>query len=97
MSRGSCSAIGCDVVTYRGGLLLAGVEVDHVWLAVDGRVLDAAFPLFVEDFVHVLRGWVAGDRPESDLVAAAEGAGVDARVLGRFPVHARYVGAPVWR
>lgn len=94
---GVLDGMGVDGVTYRGGLVLSGVEVDHLWLAVDGRVLDAAFPLFVDDFVVALRGWVAGDRPEDDLLAAAAGTGVEERVLGCFPALARYVGAPVWR
>lgn len=83
-------------IVYRGGLDLGGSEVDHVWVDVHGRVIDAAFPLFVEAFVDVLRRFVAGDAPAEELAAAAEGASVEERVLGCFPATAGYLGQPVW-
>lgn len=91
---------------YRGELSVRGVGVDHLWLEIPaagsgapggrGYVLDAAFPLFVEAFVRVLRRFVAGDAEPADLIAAAAAAGVDARVMGEFPRSARYFGAPLW-
>lgn len=88
--------LGLPSTVYRGGLDLRGWEVDHVWLDVDGRVVDAAFPLFVEDFVEVLRRFVAGDSSDDELALAAAGAGVDERVLGVFPPTTGYLGRPVW-
>jgi hypothetical protein len=89
---------------YRGGLDLAGVEVDHVWLALSGEppwpgpgvVLDAAFPLLDDDFVGVLRCFVAGDADPEALDAAAARTDVTARVVGVFPARMRYLGRPVW-
>lgn len=89
--------LGLSTTVYRGGLDLRGWEVDHVWLDVHGRVVDAAFPLFVEEFVDVLRRFVAGDAAAEELAAAAVGATVDQRVLGLFPPTAGYLGQPVWR
>lgn len=88
--------LGLRATVYRGGLDLRGSEVDHVWLDVDGRVIDAAFPLFVEDFVEVLRRFVAGDAEAAEVAAAADGATVEERVLGLFPATANYLGQPVW-
>ncbi|QBI21387.1 hypothetical protein ER308_18650 [Egibacter rhizosphaerae] len=88
--------IGFRPTIYRGGLDLRGIEVDHVWLDIDGHVVDAAFPLFLDRFVLTLRDWVAGDASDDDLVAAAEGAGVGDRVLGEFPTRVRYLGSPIW-
>lgn len=88
--------LGLRATVYRGGLDLRGSEVDHVWLDVDGRVVDAAFPLFVEGFVEVLRRFVAGDADADELAAAAVDATVEQRVLGLFPATAHYLGRPVW-
>lgn len=88
--------LGVHAVVYRGGLDLRGSELDHIWLAVAGRVVDVAFPLFVDEFVATLRRYVAGDVAPEDLVTIAAAAGADARVLGRFPSPLRYCGAPVW-
>ncbi|MEX2620621.1 MAG: hypothetical protein WD250_10410 [Egibacteraceae bacterium] len=88
--------LGMAVTVYRGGLDLHGSEVDHVWLDVDGRVIDAAFPLFVDRFVEVLRRFVAGDASAEELAAAAAGASVEERVLGLFPTRTGYLGRPVW-
>lgn len=87
---------GLHVTVYRGGLDLGGSEVDHVWLDVEGRVVDAAFPLFVDEFVDVLRRFVAGDASGDDLDAVAVHASLEERVLGLFPVTAGYRGQPVW-
>ncbi len=92
--------LGLSVTLFRGGLDLRGVEVDHVWLAATAegtpRVLDAAFPLFSDDFVTVLRRFVFGDGSRAELAAAAEGLAVDDRVLGVFPAPVGYLGKPVW-
>lgn len=88
--------VGVQTTPYRGGLDLGGVEVDHLWVDVAGHVIDAAYPLFVDDFIEVLRGYVTGLHPAEELEASASGTGLDARVLGRFPARLRYVGAPVW-
>jgi hypothetical protein len=96
-----------ELTVCRGGLDLRGVEVDHVWLALEpqaprrGRlvaayVLDAAFPLYEEQFVATLRRFVAGEAEADDLEVAAAAAGVEARVMGEFPAPMRYVGQPVW-
>ena len=90
------SGVGVEARTFRGGLDLGGVEVDHLWVEVAGHVVDVAFPLFVADFVEVLRGYVTGLHPAEDLEATASGTGVDARVVGRFPARLRYVGTPLW-
>jgi hypothetical protein len=93
-----------ESVVYRGGVDLRGTEVDHVWLAVRPAgsadtgpyVIDAAFPLFAEDFVATLRRFVAGDADTDELALAAARAGVEQRVLGAFPEPLRYLGRPVW-
>ena len=90
------AALGLSTTMYRGGVDLRGTEVDHVWLDVGGRVVDAAFPLFRHDFVSVLRQFVAGDVSADVLESSAAGAGVDQRVLGLFPAPIRYLGAPIW-
>ncbi|HVM12952.1 MAG TPA: hypothetical protein VM287_01295 [Egibacteraceae bacterium] len=84
------------VTIYRGGLDLRGSEVDHVWLDISGRVVDAAFPLFAEEFVEVLRRFVAGDATDEELADAAVHVSVEKRVLGLFPATAGYLGQPVW-
>lgn len=96
--------LGLQVERIRGTVSVAGVEVDHVWLAVradgdgpDRWVLDAAFPLLDPSFVGLLAGWVAGTTSTAELAASAAGAGVDRRVLGRIPDRATYRGQPVWR
>lgn len=88
--------LGLRATVYRGGLGLRGSEVDHVWLDIDGRVVDAAFPLFVEGFVEVLRRFVAGDAEPHEIAAAAVNATIEERVLGLFPASANYLGQPVW-
>jgi hypothetical protein len=100
---GICAEAGLTCTVIRGGVDLAGVEVDHVWLAVappgiagGAWVVDAAFPLFADDFVTVLRGYVAGDAEAEDLLRIAAQAGLEHRVVGRFPAPVRYRGRPVW-
>lgn len=88
--------LGLAPTVFRGGLDLAGAEVDHVWIDVDGYVIDAAFPLYADGFVATLRDWVGGHATDRDLVVAAAGAGIETRVLGQFPPRMRYLGAPVW-
>ena len=92
--------LGLPATLYRGGLDIRGVEVDHVWLAAtadgDSFVVDAAFPLFSEEFVAVLRGFVCGDVTREELATVAADSPLDARVVGVFPPPVRYLGAPVW-
>lgn len=88
--------LGLQVTVYRGALDLQGSEVDHVWVELDGCVLDVAFPLFLPDFVQALRRFVTGDVEAPDLEAVAASAGLDQRVLGEFPTPLRYRGEPVW-
>lgn len=96
------SELDVDATLYRGGLDLRGVEVDHVWLAVNPSgaaaffVVDAAFPLFSPPFVDELRRFVCGDANREDLAVLAREAPVDDRVLGVFPPPLRYLGQPVW-
>ena len=85
-----------EVTLYRGALDLQGTEVDHIWVDLDGCVIDVAFPLFVPAFVDALRQFVAGDVDAADLDAAASSGSVDQRVLGEFPAPLRYRGEPVW-
>ena len=89
-------ALGLEATMCRGALDLAGSEIDHVWVDVDGCVIDVAFPLFVPSFIAVLRRFVAGDADGSDLDAAAGSTGLEQRVLGEFPPPLRYRGEPVW-
>jgi hypothetical protein len=94
--------LGVPAIVYRGGLDLRGAEIDHLWLAAipllpgTPLVLDAAFPLFAEHFVEVLRQFVAGDATPAELDKVASGAGVGQRVVGLFPKPIRYLGVPVW-
>jgi hypothetical protein len=85
-----------EPTVVRGSLDLDGTEVDHLWLALDGRVIDVAFPLFVPSFVVSLRRWVTGEIECDQLSALAADAGVEQRVLGEFPPPLRYRGQPVW-
>jgi hypothetical protein len=88
--------MGLSPTVVRGALDLDGTEVDHLWLDVEGRVVDVAFPLFVPSFVAVLRQWVIGEADGEQLAGAAEDATLEQRVLGEFPPPLRYRGAPVW-
>lgn len=90
------AGIGLDARLYRGGVELGGVEVDHVWLAVDDTVVDLAFPLFAPAFRSLLPGFVAGEVEPEDLESVAARAGIEHRVLGVLPPCTRYVGRPVW-
>lgn len=88
--------LGLRATICRGGVDLRGAEADHVWLDVEGRVVDAAFPLLEEPFVALLRRFVAGEASSDELAEAAAGADVERRVLGEFPHPLGYIGAPVW-
>jgi hypothetical protein len=90
------SEIGMSAHLYRGGVELTGIEVDHVWLAVDDLVIDLAFPLFAPTFRSLLPPFVAGEIEAVELELAAATAGIDERVLGVLPPRVRYVGRPVW-
>jgi hypothetical protein len=99
-AAGLVTDLGLSATLYRGGLDLRGVEVDHVWLAAsaDGQsfVVDAAFPLFSDEFVDLLRWFVCGDTSREELASAAADSPLDDRVVGVFPPPLRYLGAPVW-
>jgi hypothetical protein len=88
--------LGLTPTIVRGGLDLDGTEIDHLWLDVEGRVIDVAFPLFVPSFVESLRRWVTGEIESAELAGAAADAGVEHRVLGEFPSPLRYRGQPIW-
>lgn len=88
--------LGLRATVYRGALDLRGAEVDHLWLDIEGRVLDASFPLFEQCFVDVLRRFVAGEAEAEELEQAAAAADLERRVLGEFPEPLAYIGAPVW-
>lgn len=90
------TGVGLMARLYRGGVEVHGVEVDHVWLALDDVVMDLAFPLFVQRFRSLLPQFVAGEIEPEDLETAASDAGVDQRVLGVLPPQTRYIGQPVW-
>lgn len=90
------TGVGLRARLYRGALEVNGVEVDHVWLAVDDVVLDLAFPLFAPAFRSLLPRFVAGEIEPRDLESAASTTGVDDRVLGLLPPGTRYLGHPVW-
>ena len=88
--------IGVSATVIRGALDLRGTEVDHVWASVDGVVVDVAFPVRHDAFVDALRRFVAGEVDADALADAAEGRGLDDRVLGVFPAPLGYLGSPVW-
>ncbi len=95
------ATVGLRSVRIRGTVSYAGVEVDHVWLAVSDDshtpfVVDAAFPLHVRAFAEALAGYVAGTVTSADLVAVAEGTRLEDRVIGSFPAVAGYRGQPYW-
>jgi hypothetical protein len=89
-------ALGLSATVYRGALGLPGAEVDHLWVEVDGRVVDAALPVLDESFVALLRRFVAEDLTPEELASAAARATLDRRVVGEFPDTVRYIGAPLW-
>lgn len=81
---------------YRGSLGLPGADVDHLWLDVEGRVVDVSFPVLEDGFVDLLRRFAAGEAEPEALADAAARATLDRRVVGEFPESLRYIGAPVW-
>lgn len=88
--------LGLTPTLFRGGVDVGGAEIDHVWVVVDERVVDAALPLFSNAFIAAVRAYVAGDLDGEELERAAHPYPVTWRVLGAFPEACRYVGAPVW-
>ena len=88
--------LGVQVRVFRGGVDLGPFEADHVWLSVEGRVLDVALPVFDRGFVDALGRFVAGELDAPDLDAAAARTALDDRVIGEFPASVRYLGSPVW-
>lgn len=88
--------LGLEVHTFRGGLDLGGVELDHVWLVADDRVVDVVFPLFSDPFLDAVRSYVLGEVDDEDLEWAAHPYSVRWRVVGDYPSMCRYTGEPVW-
>ncbi len=88
--------VGLDARVLRGSLDLGGAELDHLFTVVDDRVVDVALPVNDDGFVAVLRAWVAGDVGSTDVLEAAAGLDLAARVVGRYPGRLRYRGAPLW-
>lgn len=88
--------LGFAPTLFRGGVDVGGAEIDHVWVVVDERVVDAALPLFSETFLTAVRAYVAGDLDGDAFERAAHPYSVRWRVLGAFPEDCRYVGSPVW-
>lgn len=88
--------LGLAPTLFRGGVDVGGAEIDHVWVVVDERVVDAALPLFSEAFLAAVRAYVAGDLDGDAFERAAHPYSVRWRVLGAFPEDCRYVGSPVW-
>lgn len=95
-AAGIAEDLGLGATVIRGGLDLDGTEVDHLWLDVEGCVLDVAFPVFLPDFVALLRDFVAGHAEPAALAQVADAAELDHRVLGEFPTPLRYRGQPIW-
>lgn len=79
----------------RGGLDLGGAELDHVWTVVDAHVVDVTLPVLSQDFVALLRGYVAGDVDVDQLEQAAAAWTLEWRVVGDVPAGCRYVGRPI--
>jgi hypothetical protein len=88
--------LGLAATVFRGGLDVGAAEVDHVWVVVDDRVVDAAFPLFSSSFVDHLRAYVAGDVGDDELEWAAHPYSLGWRVVGAYPDEVCYTGVPVW-
>lgn len=93
---GVAAAAGIEAQVLRGTLDVGGAELDHLFVVVDGCVVDAAMPVNDEGFLAVVRAWVAGDEPAAALAAAAAPLDLAARVVGTFPRSLRYRGAPLW-
>lgn len=94
--RAVAGRLGLEAAMFRGGLDLGGVELDHVWVVVDRRVVDVAFPLFAERFVDAIRGYVLGEVDAMELERLAHPYSVRWRVLGAYPRAYSYTGEPVW-
>lgn len=88
--------VGLQARVLRGSLDLGGAELDHLFVVVGDRVVDAALPVNDDEFLTVVRGWVAGDEEPERLVAVAAALDVSTRVVGLFPAQLRYRGAPLW-
>lgn len=88
--------LSIPATVYRGALDLGGAEVDHLWVDVHGCVVDAAYPVFADDFLALLRRWIVDEAPVAALEAVAARADLRQRVFGVFPDPLRYLGAPVW-
>ncbi|MBW3663750.1 MAG: hypothetical protein KY469_11675 [Actinobacteria bacterium] len=90
------SRLELEATVIRGGLDVGGAELDHVWVAINHRVVDVVFPLHSDTFVAELRAYIAGDLEDDDLDRLAHAYAMDWRVIGDFPDRLRYFGLPVW-
>lgn len=90
------ASLELPVTTYRGTVGVEGAEVDHVWVAVSGCVVDLCLPLGSSAFRALLRRWVAGDVDNRELIEGAAATAFTDRVLGEFPTVVTYRGAPLW-
>jgi hypothetical protein len=87
---------GLEATVYRGSLDVGAAELDHLWVVIADRVVDAAFPLRSPRFVAAIRAYVAGDLDDDTLERLAHPYSVTWRVVGEFPDDVSYVGRPVW-
>lgn len=90
------SRLELEATVIRGGLDVGGAELDHVWVAINHRVVDVVFPLRSDTFVAELRAYIAGDLEDDDLDRLAHAYAMDWRVVGDFPDRLRYFGLPIW-
>lgn len=87
--------LGLHAYLVRGGLDVGGAELDHVWAVVESRVVDVTLPVLAQDFVTVLRAFVAGDVLEEEIDDAAAPYSLEWRVVGDVPSGCRYLGRPI--
>jgi hypothetical protein len=88
-------SLGLSGHLARGGLDVGGAELDHVWAVVSDRVVDVTLPVLAQDFLVLLRGYVAGDVPAAVLDDVATAYTLEWRVVGDVPTGCRYLGAPI--
>jgi len=88
-------SLGLSGHLARGGLDVGGAELDHVWAVVSNRVVDVTLPVLAQDFLVLLRGYVAGDVPAVELDQMATSYTLEWRVVGDVPPGCRYLGQPI--
>ena len=87
--------VGLSAQVIRGGVDVGPVELDHLWVLADGRLIDVCLPLYAVEFRQTLRKWVAGDIDDRALDADAARFGLDHRVMDNPPADCRYRGRPI--